>query len=353
MSSDVISRVQELGGLGLACVLCLTTEQHGIVLADQEELDDVARALAMSCSEELGLSTIVIECSDGTDLDFFRQSILVDCPNDTDSDVSHHEQRAPPRHRRRETPELSLDERRVADVIIAKNLNKADHYVQVQALELMRTGRMYTHTAMHSTGRDFLLMALNEYDSAVHMSKHLSDLFAIAHHHQGIGSDSDSLSIRSKLTSEASSLHSVVQGGPRPRPSSVKTVSLRPIALSDLREATVKVTMTAEVSAYLQNVIVAMRLHRYVAGGISAFATRCLRMAAKALAVLHGIDYVTPAIVDLAVRKVYLHRLVLADERSERSLRWGSDPIAVRELMSGITVESAIETVLASVQSPL
>ncbi|KAF4553810.1 AAA lid domain-containing protein [Elsinoe fawcettii] len=330
---------------------------HGIVLAERDEFDDVARGLAVTCSQELGLATVVIECADGTDLDHFRESILVDSPtidNDNDS-THHHEYSSPLKSHRFGARDISLDERRVADVVVAKNLNQADHYVQIQALELVRTGRMYTHTAMHSTGKNFLLIALNEFDSPVPMSRHLNDLFAIAHHHQAAdASDSDSLSYRSRLTSDSASYRSVLQADlSRSRPGSIRSILLGPDTLVDLRLAAAKVNMTAEVSAYLQNVIVAMRLHRYVAGGISALATRHLRMVARSMAVLHGLDYVTPAIVGLAVRKVYLHRLVLADERTERSLRWGSDAEAVKENMKGVTVERAIDTVLASVQSPL
>ncbi|KAF2225705.1 hypothetical protein BDZ85DRAFT_70115 [Elsinoe ampelina] len=355
MNLDAISKVQELGDLGLACVLCLTAEQHGIVLAERDELDDVARGLAMTCSEELGLSTVVIECAEGTDLDHFRESMLVDALNDTENDSSHHEYSSPLKSHRFGTNDISLDERRVADVVVAKNLNIADYFVQIQAIELIRTGRMYTHTAMHSTGKTFLLIALNQYDSVTPMSRHLNDLFAIAHRHQSArGSDLDSLSYRSKATSDSASLRSVLRGDPsRSRPGSVQSATLSPDNLVAIRSASTKVTMTAEVSAYLQNMVVAMRLHRYVAGGISALATRHLRMVARSLAVLHGLDYVTPAIVGLAVRKVYLHRLVLADERTERSLRWGSDAEAVRDNMKDVTVEGAIETVLASVQSPL
>ncbi|KAG8631814.1 hypothetical protein KVT40_000954 [Elsinoe batatas] len=327
---------------------------HGIVLAERDEHDDVARGLAMTCSEELGLSTVVIECAEGTDLDHFRESILVDALNDTDNDSSHHEYSSPLKSHRFGMNDISLDERRVADVVVAKNLNHADYFVQIQAIELIRTGRMYTHTAMHSTGKIFLLIAVNQHDPAVPMSRHLNDLFAIAHHHSNSGNNFDSMSYRSKATSDSASLRSVLSGDPsRSCPGSIKSIALSPDTMVAIRSVSTKVTMTAEVSAYLQNIVVAMRLHRYVAGGISALATRHLRMVARSLAVLHGLEYVTPAIVGLAVRKVYLHRLVLADEQTERSLRWGSDADAVKDIMKGVTVEGAIETVLASVQSPL
>lgn len=111
--------------------------------------------------------------------------------------------------------------------------------------------------------------------------------------------------------------------------------------------------MTGEVAGYLYNVVVFMRLHRYIAGGVTALATRQLRNNAQALAILHGLNFVTPSLVDLAVRKTYPHRLILATAETERSLQWGSDSSVVAKLLEGVTAETAIETVLESVETPL
>lgn len=54
-----------------------------------------------------------------------------------------------------------LDSRRIANVVIAKNLNHASPEVQVQALELMRGKRNFTRTAVHAAPRPFLFIALN------------------------------------------------------------------------------------------------------------------------------------------------------------------------------------------------
>ena len=62
---------------------------------------------------------------------------------------------------------------------------------------------------------------------------------------------------------------------------------------------------------------------------------------------------VPPSLVALAVRKIYPHRLVLATVENERSLMWGSDPAAIRELLEGVTIQDVIEEVLASVEAPL
>ncbi|KAF2156430.1 hypothetical protein K461DRAFT_95869 [Myriangium duriaei CBS 260.36] len=350
MHAHVLSRIQELGDLGLAPVLCLSAEQHGIVLAAADELEDVAREMAAICTEHLGLSTVVLECSQGTHLDHFRESLLIESYDDDDPPESRYRSALGQHHLT--SRDLALDQRRVADVVIAKNLNRADYQVQIQALELIHRKRIYTRTAMHSTSKNFLLIALNEAGSELSMNSHLNDTFAISHYHVSSGYTSDAASFRSQ--SSGASFYSVLRSKePISRSHSFNGERLGPEVISHLRQALSRITMTAEVSAYLQNVVVAMRLHRYVAGGISALATRHLRMIAKAMAVLHSLDFVTPAIVALAVRKVYYHRLKLADEHTERSLRWGGDPLAVQQEMQHVDVELAMDAVISTVQSPL
>jgi MoxR-like ATPase len=111
--------------------------------------------------------------------------------------------------------------------------------------------------------------------------------------------------------------------------------------------------MTGEVASYLHNVVLFMRTSRYVTSGVTATATKQLRTLSSALAPLHGLDYVPPSLVVLAARKVYPHRLVLATPSTEKSLQWGSDPSAVARLLENVTIESVIEDVLASFESPL
>jgi hypothetical protein len=73
----------------------------------------------------------------------------------------------------------------------------------------------------------------------------------------------------------------------------------------------------------------------------------------RVLAPLHSLTYITPSLVALAARKTYPHRVVLAAPERERSLQWGSQLAAVKELMNGVTVEDIIEEVLENVDTPL
>lgn len=111
--------------------------------------------------------------------------------------------------------------------------------------------------------------------------------------------------------------------------------------------------LSAEVRTYLHNVVVFMRLHRAVAGGISSQGTRHFHQLVRTLAPLHGIDFVTPSLVGLAARKIYPHRIVLVRPENERSLQWGSNLEAVKEALDGVTVDDVLDDVLEQVDVPV
>lgn len=101
------------------------------------------------------------------------------------------------------------------------------------------------------------------------------------------------------------------------------------------------------------NIISFLRLHRAVARGITPAATRHLHRLVRCLAPLHNLDYVTPALVDLAARKIYPHRICIVTPEEERSMQWGSKREAVEAMLKGIGPDDVIEDVLKSVTAPL
>lgn len=127
--------------------------------------------------------------------------------------------------------------------------------------------------------------------------------------------------------------------------------------------------VTAEVAQYVHNVVVFLRLHRAVAGGISARSGNDLlelaKCVSKILAILfaadgsrcltplHGIDYLTPSIVALAAKKVFRHRLRIAGPEDDRSIQYGSDKKVIAQILKGIDSDSVIEHVLSEVEPPL
>ncbi|KAL8694460.1 MAG: hypothetical protein Q9218_000872 [Villophora microphyllina] len=120
-----------------------------------------------------------------------------------------------------------------------------------------------------------------------------------------------------------------------------------------LIEKSRRVKVTAEIKCYLQNIVTFLRVHRAVDGGITPRATKSFDTMIKCLAPLHGLEYVTPALVAIAARKIYPHRIAPTTPERDWSLQYGSDLAAVRVHLQEVTPESIIEDVLAAVEAPL
>lgn len=225
---------------------------------------------------------------------------------------------------------------------------------------------------MHAASKDFLFVALQAFDSA-RLTRHLvrpadslcdeavrltysqNDLFAISHHHfaeDGFPNLEEMYGDQSGFD-DAASVTSVIQtpSGKAPYYSLTPTISHSDIKY--LRHAASQARMSAEVAAYLHNITIFMRLSRYIAGGVTALATKHFRVTVQALAPLHDLTYCPPSLVALAARKIYPHRIVLATTKTERSLQWGSDSQVVQELLESMTAEDAIEDTLNNVEAPL
>ncbi|KAK4546410.1 hypothetical protein LTR36_002087 [Oleoguttula mirabilis] len=331
-------KLSQLGDLDLAILVSLVSGQHCIFTSGPQRTRDLRDELRLTCTETFGLQAAVVDCSAKTTVDQFSEALLVDVIDDFEDAVEERNDPtglswAPHRgHSPGRFGSLSnaLDDRRIADVVVAHHLDRAGTNVQVQTLELLRTKRIFTRTSMHTAPKDFLfIVVLSKQDAR--LSHHLHDMFAMSHFH----AEEDGLP------------H--LEG-------TWETVTSRLFATEDikhLRSLADRVKLTGEVAAYLHNIVVFMRMSRFIKGGVTATATRHLRTVALALAPLHGLDYVPPSLIALAARKVYPHRLVLATAETERSLQWGSDPEAVRELLEGLTAEDVIEDVLGSVETPL
>lgn len=100
------------------------------------------------------------------------------------------------------------------------------------------------------------------------------------------------------------------------------------------------------------NIVSFLRLHRAVDKGVSPAATKHFGQLIRCLAPLHRLDYVTPALVDLAAKKVYLHRIRITKPEMERSMQWGSKLDAVQSLLDGVGPEDVVEDVLEMVTAP-
>ncbi|KAK6440604.1 hypothetical protein LTR95_003160 [Oleoguttula sp. CCFEE 5521] len=335
--------LEELNDLELAIVLSLTAQQHCIVFADGPT-DDLLRQLQATIGNRFAVQSATVSCTATTTVDELNESLLVidDSYERSSSDAgethtdsqkielghAHHEFRG---RRHSSSPSNGLDNRTIADIVLARNIDLASESVQVQVLELLRSKRVFTRTAMHTAPSGFIMIAILS-TTGGRMTKHLHDMVASSHMHDKIRTGPVQL----------------IAPDPLRRASYMQRSDIE-----QLRSLAVTVHMTAEVAAYLHNIVLFMRLSRYIMAGVTPTATKHLRCVAHALAPLHGLDYVPPSLVALAARMVYGHRLVLATPQTERSLQWGSDPDAVSRMLEGVTVNDVIDRVLEDTDAPL
>lgn len=61
----------------------------------------------------------------------------------------------------------------------------------------------------------------------------------------------------------------------------------------------------------------------------------------------------TPSLIALAAKKVYRHRIRIASPEKERSMQYGSDIEAIREMLEDLTPEVVIDAVLETVECPV
>jgi hypothetical protein len=334
-----MDNIQQSNDLELAVLASLVAEEHCLFSTDTPSTLDLRDELRAICTHTFGLEAVSITCDLQTTVDDLNEALLVESRVDPDGLQGLHHRRSTaalgvgfPSLRKSSSPSPShdLETRRIANVVIAADLDKADVGVQVQILELLRTRRVFTRTAMHTAPKDFLFIGIMSRTGA-RLTHHLNDIFCMSHFH----ASEDGLPYTDgELDREMN-----------------PSLPITDVVI--LREQAHQVRMTGEVASYLHNIVLFMRTSRYVTSGVTATATKQLRTLSSALAPLHGLDYVPPSLVVLAAHKIYPHRLVLATSSTEKSLQWGSDPGAVGRLLEGITVEGVIDDVLASFESPL
>ncbi|KAK7966012.1 uncharacterized protein PG986_000289 [Apiospora aurea] len=484
---ELLQKIHGLGDLDLAALLCLMSREHCIISTEPESLDDLVEELQLVVAQTFNLKSAVVNCTAQTTLDDFAASILLpqsptasansrsSSPvltrgnhqqgnndsyfhnNNRSTRANHHHNNsnggggglraltplptASYSHNQPYQSGGSHTQPQIANVVLARNLNRAPKAVQIQALELLRTRRIFTRTSVQAAPKQFLFIAVLGADSAgqARVTEHLNDFFYIAHWHDpedgfarlddrdennpnpdtGNTNNGDAGSMRDyegdiyHSSSESLSGESVVrrrslrgsmssaqyfaapssnpyEAAPAPAPAAqpslaraatIKSAKSRaqphPIRtdlppsypspfpnftegdIAALATASRQVHVDIEVLRYQMNIISHLRMHRAVAAGcgsgsgITPVATKYFDQLVKSLAALHGLNYVTPALVVLAAKKIYLHRIRIVPPDKERSMHWGSDLAAVEQLLEGVGPEDVVEDVIGLVAAAL
>lgn len=431
---DLLERVHGLSDIELAALLSLVTREHCIISTPEDSLDDLIEELQLISANTLGLTYAIIDCNSHTTLEDFATSLLLQTPSPP---TPSPQPRSTSPYHTRATPPLAspthdyflsnpaaaprsplaatsptaragstAGSSAIVNVVLARRLDRAPRAVQIQALELLRTRRIFTRTSVHAAPKQFLFVPVlvDEEGAGVPggdkgLTPHLNDYFHIAHWHDpedgftnlegeedgeggqdasGAGEplsgllggyqarDGPSRADVEAVDDEAetSSVSSIIthrRPSTRHRPIlSPLTPSPDPLIPSTLISQLSTLTHTAHISIectrYLHNIASHIRLHRALSpgGAASPLATRHFAQLARALAPLHRLDFVTPGLVALAAKKVYPHRLrVVENVEKERSMQWGSEKRAVEVLLEGVTARDVVEDVLGMLPPPL
>ncbi|PHH83407.1 hypothetical protein CDD82_1341 [Ophiocordyceps australis] len=370
MADDgLLDKIYSLGDVQLAVLLCLVSREHGLLSTRAYAIQDLIDELQLVATKTFGLSCVVVDCGPETTLDDFASALL--CPPRPSSpppplpDPALSTQSesyfvsSPPRlaHASSASP-VATAPAHIANCVLARNLDRAPRVVQIQALELLRTRRIFTRTSVQPAPKQFVFLPVLEADSGgqAHLTHHLNDFFCLAHWH-----DPDdgfpNLDIQDEAADdhvhEAASTHSVVRPARTPAATTQHGPLISESEISQLAQLSQQVQVDVDILRYQMNIVSFLRFHRATAQGMTPAATKHFDKLMRCLAPLHNLDYVTPGLVQLAARKVYLHRIRITTPQQERSMQWGSRLEAVKAILQGVGPEDVIDNVLDEVQVPL
>lgn len=318
--TSISLKIEDLSDLELAMLLSLTSSQHAIIQTDESLLEDLQTELILAARQTFGLTCVSTHCTPETALDDFTQSMLV--PESVKGNSLDY---------------ASSDGTCIPNVIIIRDLHSASRTIQMQAMELLKSRRMFTHTAVHSAPKHFLMLLVSATDSPP-LVNHLRDFIYLSHVHSAEDGFPNMLDAPSMRLED-------------------DDIKVKPLITIDdidsLAIASNETTISVDVMRYIQDIAVFLRMHRAVAAGATPLATQHFVTMCKSLACLHGIRYVTPSLVTLAANKVFPHRIVFVTPATERSLQYGSDKASIAAYLDSITPEMVVEDVLATVECPL
>ncbi|KAL5343221.1 hypothetical protein BJX70DRAFT_210687 [Aspergillus crustosus] len=332
-TQEISGLAHELSDLELALLLCLAGRENCLIEGTDGNISDVAAELALICSHTYGLTYTVIEFSDTTSLEDLYDHICIPTS-------------------RNEQAEGTIGYT-IVEALVAKNFDHASESIQLEALELMRSKKLTTSRGIFEAPAHFLFVPVVARDSVQVRPKlvaHLIDNLFISHFHDAEDGYAYLEDDQGWYSDGQASLSSVVHrtGGQDYN----RHPSIDAELLDKIFEACKLVRVTAELVRYQQDIVVFLRLSRAVAGGISARSSLQFTKLAKLLAIIHGINYLTPSIVALAAKKVFRHRIVVAKPEDDRSLQYGSDLRAVAKVLEYATPDTILESVLM-LEAPL
>lgn len=195
----LLAKVQGLSDLELAVMLSLTCREHCLISTAVGAVDDLVAEFQLIATKTFGLQCVTIDCTPSTTLEDFASALLVPRNHPTTPRSASPLQTrtvagqdsyfvgAPLSQTRSGgiSPLTTTNSTHIAQCVLAKNLDRAPQAVQIQALELLRTRRIFTRTSVQTAPKQFIFIPVLESATGgtARVTKHLNDFFFIAHWH--------------------------------------------------------------------------------------------------------------------------------------------------------------------------
>jgi MoxR-like ATPase len=177
---------------------------------------------------------------------------------------------------------------KLAQAAVIQRLDEADALVQATLLELMVAKELRMANVRYTVPKPFLVIVIVPHQHQSHISSQLLDRFFVSY--SFCGDDEQSY---------------------------VKPYHFRRTALikSDeiqmLAERSHRVHINIDITRYIRDIVVGVRTHPLVSGGLTARTSRDLVSVTRSLATLFQHDFLTPDLVAVAADKVLGHRIHL------------------------------------------
>ncbi|ORX56787.1 hypothetical protein DM01DRAFT_1334346 [Hesseltinella vesiculosa] len=316
----------------ISILLCLmsSSSKHLILISPQRCLKNVTDMATEICRQLFGLGVTSVSCHKNQTVSEFVQDLLSqegDTPYERSADTSdreggmlqkhssnltsypispvdftvhgHHSgtgnrylSRYDDKKKGRLHTKVTSGAQRLSQVCIVDQLQLASELVQAALLDLVVTNEIRVAHARYSTPKPFLIILVlpeNEFQGAI--SYPLLDQFFISYRCQE-ETFSPTLDLRES-------------GGMSVR----RAAHFKSHEIETLERQARSVYIHVDVTRYIRDIIVGLRTHPHVNGGLTARACDDLVKVTKLMAALFQQDYLTPDLVAVAVEKVIGHRL--------------------------------------------
>lgn len=219
----------------------------------------------------------------------------------------------------------------IPQIVVFKNLDNSPLHLQASLLGSLAQGTILVNHIIHSLPTFFLGIGLVQPTSLSKLNKHLKERFLLWHIYDGE---------REREQGQDHSLHSS---------KSIITNDYFKYMKSQLNNITIMI----DVKRYMQDIVIFLRTHRLVRGGISSKACKDLDTMVRGLTVMHNLPYATPSIVKMAARKVFPLKIEICEPTDEPTLHYGGDVKLITKYMQKWDQNMIIENVLEKVEPPV